>query len=430
MKLRHALLAATLVASPLVLALPAQAAGSDTGTGLRIDGFASVEAGGGWSEGTVTVRNDTDAAVTDQHLVLYVGSRMLGVDQVAAEYADGAASTWQPVRLVDQDLGAKPSGHQGVAADLTGAPVELPPHSAHTFKLRFKLLQSAHMGPFDDVDLMAFLAPTFGKDGQAKDWTAQAPVKGVRTTGLTTAIDGLPAAIPADGKPHPFTVSVRTANRFDWHLDGAVFFLWAGQGFGSMDGPAACDARLELQDPKDGSWHHVGLGARGLDGQGVDLAAYGAGPVDDRVINARITLGAGFRTSADARLGFGHFPGAGSTLFWAEQKVAATPVAGAPACVDPNAPAPKPTASTAPTAAPTSPAPAAPSVAPVAAVTAQPSATASASPRAATGLAGTTGRTELADTGAPDVTVPTVLGGVLLAVGAAAVTVARRARRS
>ncbi|MFJ3787925.1 hypothetical protein [Kitasatospora sp. NPDC090091] len=423
MRLRHALLAATLVASPLVLALPAQAAGSDTKPGIRFDGFASVEAGGGWSEGTVTVKNDADAAVTGQHVVLYFGSEMLGLDQVAAEYADGAAGTWQPVKLVDQDLGARPSGYQGVAADLTGAPVELQPHSAHTFKLRFKLLQSAHMGPFNDVNLQAYLAPTFGQDGQAKDWTAQTGTS-VRTTGLTTALNGLPGSIPADGKAHPFTATVKTANKFDWHLDRAVFFLWAGQGFGSMDGPAACDAQLELQDPKDGSWHRVGMAARGLDGSDVDLVRYGTGPVDNRVINARITLGANFKTSADARLGFGHVPGAGSTLFWAEQKVAATPVAGAPACVDPNAPAPKPTATT---PAPTTPAP---SVAPVAAVTASPTATASASPRAATGNAGTTGRTELADTGAPDVTVPTALGAGLLAVGAAAITVARRARRS
>ncbi|GAA2793671.1 hypothetical protein RMN57_20475 [Kitasatospora sp. CM 4170] len=428
MRLRHALLAATLVASPLVLALPAQAAGSDAEPGVQIDGFSTVEAGGGWSEGTVTVRNDADAAVTGQHLVLYFGSRMLGLDQVAAEYADGAAGTWQPVKLVDQDLGAKPGGHQGVAADLTGAEVELQPHSVHTFKLRFKLLQSAHTGPEIDVSLDAYLAPTFGRDGLARDWTAQAS-KQVGTTGLTTAVNGLPGSVPADGKAHPFTVSIKTANKFDWHLDRALFFLWAGQGVGSTEGPAACDAQLELQDPKDGSWHQVGLAARGLEGRDVDLARYGTGPVDNRVINARLTLGANFKTSADARLGFGQFPGAGPVLFWAEQKLAATAVAGAPACVDPNAPAPKPTATT---PAPTAPAPAtaAPSVAPAAAVTASPTATASAAPRAATGNAGTTGRTELADTGAPDVTVPTVLGAGLLAVGAAAITVARRARRS
>ncbi|MGW4898251.1 hypothetical protein ACWEQL_39325 [Kitasatospora sp. NPDC004240] len=404
------MLAAALVASPLALTLPAQAAGSGAEPTIRLGGFTSVEAGGSWSEGTVTVRNDADAPVTEQHVLLYFGSQMLGLDQVAAEYADGASGTWQPVKLVAQYLGASPEGYQGVATDLTGAAVELKPHSSHTYKLRFKLLQSTHVGPIFNVGLQAFLAPTLDKDGQAKNWTARADAS-VTTTGLTTTISGLPEAIPADGRAHPFTVSIRTANKFDWHLGRALFFLWAGQGHGSMDGPAACDVRLELQDPKDGSWHGVGLAARGWDERDIDLAKYGTGPVDDRVLNARITLGANFKTSADATLGFGAFAGPDESLFWIERKVVSTAVAGAPACVDPNVPAPTATAP-----APTTTAPA---VVPAAAVTATPTV----APAAATG------DVELADTGAPDVGLPTALGAGLLAVGAAAITLARRARR-
>ncbi|MFH8386746.1 hypothetical protein ACH4E7_38505 [Kitasatospora sp. NPDC018058] len=91
MRLRHAILTASLIASPLALSLPAQAAGQDKDHSIAVDGFASVEAGGGWSEGTVTVKNDADAPYSGQHLVLYFGSEMLGVDQVAAEYADGTS---------------------------------------------------------------------------------------------------------------------------------------------------------------------------------------------------------------------------------------------------------------------------------------------------------------------------------------------------
>ncbi|MFH8386745.1 LPXTG cell wall anchor domain-containing protein [Kitasatospora sp. NPDC018058] len=100
------------------------------------------------------------------------------------------------MKLVDQDLGAKPAGHQGVATDLTGAGIDVQPHASHTFKLRFKLVQSTHEGPYQDVELQAFLAPAMGANGQAKDFTARAVGKNVKTTGLTTATTAA-AAKPA-----------------------------------------------------------------------------------------------------------------------------------------------------------------------------------------------------------------------------------------
>ncbi|MFE2728450.1 PKD domain-containing protein [Kitasatospora sp. NPDC059327] len=330
------------------MSLPAHAADPEKDHSVQIDGFASVEVGGGWSEGTVTVKNDADAAYSGQHLVLYFGSQMLGVDQVVAEYGDGADGGWQPVNLMDQDLGGVPAGHQGVAADLTGAGIDVAAHSARTFKLRFKLVQSAFEGPsYRDVAVEAFLAPALGANGQAQDWTARTG-KGVLTTGLTTAVNGLPTAVPADGKPHPFQVSIKTANGFDWHLTKASFFLWAGQGNGSMYGPADCDAELDVQDPKDGSWHKVRLGAAGLDERDVDLTKWATGPVDNRVINARLTLGGNFKTDTDAELGFGYFPGDGPVHFWTEQPISATPVPGAPECVDPASAAIQPALSLTP----------------------------------------------------------------------------------
>ncbi|MFF2081781.1 LPXTG cell wall anchor domain-containing protein [Kitasatospora sp. NPDC058162] len=412
MRFRPVILAASLIASPLALALPAQAAGPDKEHSLTVGGFTSVEAGGGWSEGTVTVKNDADAPYSGQHLVLYFGTEMLGTDQITAEYADGASGAWKPVKLVDQDLGAKPAGHQGVATDLTGAGIDVQPHASRTFKLRFKLVQSTHEGPYSNVTVEPFLAPALGADGQAKDFTVRGPGWGVKTTGLTTAVTGLPKDVPADGKPHAFQVSIKTANGFDWHLTTAAFFLWAGQKYGSMNGPAACDAQMDVQDPKDGSWHKVGMQAGGAEGELVDLTKWATGPVDDRVLNARVTLGKNFKTDTDASLGFGQFGGADQTLFWVTQPITATPVDGAPECLGQSTPAPAPTT-------------AAPAAVPAAAVT---TAVSAAKPAATTTdtAATTGGGAELADTGSDGAGLTAGIAGALLAVGGAAVVLTRR----
>ncbi|MFE5580453.1 hypothetical protein [Kitasatospora sp. NPDC056531] len=415
-------MAASLIASPIALSLPAQAAGPDKEHSVQVDGFTSVEAGGGWSEGTVTVKNDADAPYGGQHLVLYLGSEMLGTDQVVAEYADGASGSWQPVKLVNQAMSNQPTGYEGVAADLTGAGIDVQPHAARTFKLRFKLVQSKHEGPWEDVSLHAMLAAGLDAKGQVKDWTATTQ-KTVKTTGLTTTVTGLPKDVPADGKPHAFQVSIKTANGFDWHLTQASFFVWAGQKYGSGPGPAACDAQVDVQDPKDGSWHKVGTAAAGVDGQDVNLTKWATGPADNRVLNARITLGRNFKTDKDASLGFGYYPGAGPMLFWAMQPFAATPVEGAPECVNPDAPAPAPTATTPASTAPV--ATSAPAVVPVAAPT---TASATTAPAVAS-AAGTGDRSELADTGSSGLGLTTGVAGALLAAGGAAVVLARRTRR-
>ncbi|MER5349676.1 hypothetical protein ABT093_05010 [Kitasatospora sp. NPDC002551] len=431
MRIRHVLMAAALVASPIALTAPAaQAAGGDRAFSLRMDGLASVEPGGGWSEGSVTVRNDTDKLSVDEHLLIVIGSQWLGPDQVVVEYADGASGAWQPVKLTAQDLGGGTGGYEGVAADVTGAAVELQPHAERTFKLRFKVVQTKHRGPAVDIGFETFLAPRFSQGGQVAERVAEA-ARIVRVNGLTTTIEGLPKSIPADGRPHPFKVSIKTANNFDWHITTASFFLWAGQGVGSMEGPAACDAEVDVQDPKDGSWHRVDLGAVGMTGGTVDVAKWATGPVDNKVLNARITLGKNFKLDpSDPKLGFGYFPGAGPVLFWTTERLATTPVDGAPDCVNPNAPVPSARPSTTPSITPSA-APstaAAPSAAPSKA--ASPTATPTVVKAAAKPSPTTTAdrRTELADTGSSPA-VPAGIAAALLAVGAAALALVRRARR-
>ncbi|MFF2352022.1 hypothetical protein ACFVVL_19865 [Kitasatospora sp. NPDC058115] len=438
MRIRHALMAAALVASPIALTAPAaQAAGSDPARSIRMDGFASVEPGGGWSEGSVTVRNDTDQVSAD-HVLVYFGSEMIGVDEIVAEYADGASGAWQPLKLTAQDLGGKTGGHEGTAADLTGAGVEVQPHAERIFKLRFKLVQTERRGPATDFGVEAFIGPRLGTGGQAEEWVSRTG-RVAKVNGLTTTIEGLPKSIPADGRPHPFKVSIKTANTFDWHLTTASFFLWAGQGVGSMEGPPACDAQVDVQDPKDGSWHRVGLGAVGMVGGTVDVAKWAAGPVDHKVLNARITLGRNFKLgSSDPELGFGYYPGAGPVTFWTTQPVATTPVDGAPDCVNPDAPTPsvRPTTTTTTTAAPapTATGSVAPSAAPSASTA--PSATPSATPSVVKAAAkpsptATGGRqSELADTGSSGSLATAGIAAALLAVGAAAVALTRRARRA
>lgn len=422
-------MAAALVASPLALVVPAQAAPGASPHSVRIDGFASVEPGGGWSEGTLTVKNDADQAATAEHLVVYIGSQQLGVDQVVAEYADGESGAWQPVKLVAQDLGGGTGGHEGTAADLTGAAVEVQPHAARTFKLRLKLVQSAQPGPVTDLDLEAFLTPAFGRDGQAGEWVSRTG-KTVKVTGLSTTIEGLPKPVPADGKPHAFKVSIKSANGFDWHLRAPSFFLWAGQEVGSMEGPAACDARVEVQDSRDGSWHKVPLGAVGMVGGSVDTTKWASGPVGNRSLDVRITLGKNFKVNTqDSKLAFGYYPGAGPVLLWTEQALSTTPVDGAPACVDTDAASPAATGTPSKAATPAATTPAATPAAATPSATKAAVTPAAVTPTAAKPSPAKAAGPELADTGSSDPVVPAAVAATLLAVGGAALVLTRRARR-
>ncbi|MFC9330439.1 hypothetical protein [Kitasatospora sp. NPDC057015] len=399
MKISHALMAAALVSSPLALAVPAQA--EDPDRTLAFSAFTALQAGGGWSEGSITVTNKAAAEYDSQHLVLEFGAQQeIGADDLKVEFADGSTpDSWHAAPLVAMDLGGSTNGHEGLAADLTGATVKVAPHATHTFKIRIKLLQTSHRALVTDLSLQGHLAAGLDRTGQAKDWTVQASGGNVPLTGLDVALSGLPKAIPADGKAHPFQVTIKTANGFDWHLTKASFFLYTGDG---VKQPTACDAEIDVQNPADGSWHRVGLEAVAMDEGDVDLTKWGTGPVDNRTFNARIALGKGYTSTSSTSIGFGFYPGAGPNHFWTMAGFAATPVNGAPACLD-LAAAPAASPSAAASAAATKPAPA------------KASAAASSAPLAETGSDGT------------GLTVGIATG--LLAVGATVVVAARRRGR-
>ncbi|MFE4599504.1 hypothetical protein ACFRKE_01440 [Kitasatospora indigofera] len=191
----------------------------------------------------------------------------------------------------------------------------------------------------------------------------QASGGNVPLTGLDVALSGLPKAIPADGKAHSFQVTIKTANAFDWHLTKASFFLYTGDG---VKQPTACDAEIDVQNPADGSWHRIGLEAVAMDEGDVDLTKWATGPVDNRTLNARIALGKGYTSTASTSIGFGFYPGAGPNHFWTMTGFAATPVDGAPACLDLAAPAASPSAAASTTTKKPAPAKASASSAPLA----------------------------------------------------------------
>ncbi|GAA1248816.1 hypothetical protein GCM10009665_44640 [Kitasatospora nipponensis] len=417
MKIRHALVASAVLISSAALAAPAAQAGT-SGESTSFTGFSSLQAGGPWAEGTVTVANTSAVEDTTNHLVLTLGADQLALDQVAMQYADGPADSWKPLALSAADSGSVQ--YAGGTVDLTGAPLDLKPGASHTFRLRIQLPQTAQQEIDQDLQLRGVLAPDLAS---ARTSSTAAGYLNLKVGGLGVQVVGLPAPIPADGRAHPFQVRITTANGFDWHLDRASFFVWAGQGVGQMSGPSACDAEIDVQDPATKAWHKVGMQAAGFDGNDVDLVKWATGPVSDRVVNARISVGKNFKVNtADSTLGFGYYPGEGPNYFWASQKLAVAPAADALDCVNPDAPAPG--ASAAPVAATT---PAAASATPSAAHgSAKASAPATASHQAS---AAASGGGELASTGSSGTGTIAGLGAALLAAGAGVMLLMRRRGR-
>ncbi|PYC87576.1 hypothetical protein C7C46_04055 [Streptomyces tateyamensis] len=262
-----------------------------------------------------------------------------------------------------------------------------------------------------DIPVYAALSRTVA-DSMRSDKAAAWAQLNVKPGGLTTTISGLPAQIPLDGKPHPFQVSIKTANHFDWHLTKASFLVFAGQGIAGADaGPSACDGEVDVQDPATGVWHKVGTKIAGGEDNDVDLVKWATGPVDNRVLNARISLGKNWKSNPKgAELSFGYYPGEGPNYFWTTQTFTTTQVAGAPDCVSHDGSA----------AGTPSPAPAAATTAGTAATTG--SATATATPAA-------TGGKELASTGSSGSGLIAGAGAALLAAGAGVLVLMRRRGR-
>lgn len=326
-------------------------------------------------------------------------------EQLQFQIRTGTTGPWAdaPVTWVKEGNGTSSPAYRATW-DFTGAALDLAPKSDRVYQIRSRRLPTQHeTAPFSTSFEVALTAHR-SANGMPGDFTARAQA-GVAPDGLTTRIKGLPATIPADGKTRQFQIHVTTANHADWEIDTGAFFIWQGQRYGEMSGPKKCDAEVDVLDAATHTWHRVGLGAVASD-QGDVKLSWGTGPVYDRTLTARITLGAAFKTSSDGRIGFGYFPGSGDLdNFWTEQKLAATPVAGAPSCVKPG---------TAPVTATTEP-------------SAEPTATVSAdSSVAPDGGAGT----PLAATGGgSDAGLLTGVGAGLLALGGAAFAFTRRGRR-
>ncbi|WP_280668280.1 MULTISPECIES: hypothetical protein [unclassified Kitasatospora] len=185
--------------------------------------------------------------------------------------------------------------------------------------------------------------------------------RSIAITGLSVSFVGLPDVVPQDGKPHEFQVSVKSANHIDWKLPAASFKVWTGtspgSGYLNPGTFGACDAEIDVRDPATKSWHRINAG--GIPGdqntKDVDLARDATGPVDDRVIDARITLGRNFKNKPDnVLLSFGDDVHPGVSIFDTARDFHSAVVAGAPDCVNPNA---VDTVATSTTATPTKPSP-------------------------------------------------------------------------
>ncbi|MEU6855030.1 hypothetical protein ABZ901_34515, partial [Actinacidiphila alni] len=321
----------------------------DYGKYVTIDGPKGLEVGGGWGVWTVDAKNPNAVADTTDHLA-FNAEGPTGANQLEFQIRAGTTRAWKDAPTKWANIGTAAHPHYLASFDFTGAALGLAPHSDTTFQVRARQIPTKDATDPFAVGFSAVLTPQLGADGQPGDFLARAYVP-VAPQGLTTTFKGLPTTVPADGRTRQFQVRISTANKADWHLGKASFFLWQGEKNGTKGTPSACDAEVDVLDSATHTWHKVGLIPAGIDERSVDLS-WATGPAYDRTLTARITLGAGYRTDKNPSIGFGYYPGSGEPdYFWASQKLAATPVAGAPTCVKPGSVTDTPTST--PSAAPT-----------------------------------------------------------------------------
>jgi len=327
-----AALAATLVlgtTGAAMAATPQQAA-----VAIGITGPRGLQVDGAWGTWTIQAKNPSAVKDTTDRLQFAVSG---GDDprQFQFQIRSGTTGAWTSVPVQWTEMSTNPALRlfAGYFDFLKGGTLDLAAHSVRTFQVRARqVATSAETDPFDS-SFEAILTPTANVLwGGAR--TAQAS-SGVAPEGLTTTITGLPTNIPADGKTRLFQIHIATANHADWNIPNAGFFIWQGQKYGTMNGPKACDAEVDVLDPTTHRWHRVGLEAAGLNQESVDLLHWATGPGYDRTVTARITLGAGFNAQAgQSSLSFGYFPGSGAPdYFWTGQKLTSNHVKGARTCV-------------------------------------------------------------------------------------------------
>ncbi|WP_020557372.1 hypothetical protein [Embleya scabrispora] len=231
-----------------------------------------------------------------------------------------------------------------VRGDLApAAGLDIPAGYDHTWRVRVRLLQVATQGPTSDLGVGLFVAKGWTPDGNSYEGLEGDGRSMLRVAGLETSYTGLPKQIPADAKPHEFQVHIKTRNNADWHLTYPSSF---GMDLDrSMSGTSACDARIEVKDPQ-GTWHKVKNSAEGMIGGDVDLAKWATGPVDHKVLQARISIGGGYATPTNHMIGFGYYPGAGPNNYYEIAKFTTTAVPGAAKCAGNESPAPTTSPST------------------------------------------------------------------------------------
>ncbi|WP_143172456.1 hypothetical protein [Actinacidiphila paucisporea] len=334
-RLKAALAAASVLAATLLLGTAGTASADvpieDYGKYVTIDGPQGLEVGGDWGVWTLHAKNPNGVADSKDHLVFNAFSSS-DEQQLQFQVRTGTGGAWTDPQVQWSQMSSWANDPQYLASiDVTGAALDLAPHADTVYQLRARRLATGTKTEPFETGFSAFLTPQRSPDGQPGAWIAQAGVN-VAPLGLTTTLQDLPTAIPADGRARQFTVHMTTANQADWHLGTASFFLWQGQGVGRDQGPSTCDAELDVLDSATGTWHQVGLGVAGVNAYTVDLG-WAKGTAYDRTLTARITLGGGFKATGDASIGFGYYPGSGETdYFWEQQPLSTSNVSGAPAC--------------------------------------------------------------------------------------------------
>ncbi|MFJ8746522.1 LPXTG cell wall anchor domain-containing protein [Embleya sp. NPDC127516] len=387
-------MSAAVIAVPLCVfapASPASALALPDGA-VTVEFPNAAEYAGGWTEGTIRLTNKTGTSLTGVHpyLSLQGASYDPAVpSSVLVEVADGPGAPWKP--LATRTIGEL----RDVRGDLApAAGMDLPAGYDHTWRVRVRLLQVATEGPTSDMGVGVFVAKGSTSNGNYVDLQGDGRTM-LRVSGLETSYTGLPKEFPADAKPHEFQVHLKTRNKADWHLSRASFGMDLDR---AMSGTSACDARIEVKDPQ-GVWHKVKNEAAGRSELDVDVAKWATGPVDHKVLQARISIGGGYATPTNHWIAFGYYPGAGPNNYYEKADFTTVTVSGAPKCAGDAT-------TTTPTTAPSTPATAAP-------------------------VPPAQGKPELAETGDDNGNTATLLGvaGVLALAAGAGTTFAVRRRR-
>lgn len=339
MRLTRLLIAAA-VALPACAVMTSSASASadpwlDGSVKVSLPGAVTVK--GDWAQGTLTVANPGSTTLTGQH-VFWDISTMDWTDPMPAgsvlmDWADGSGDTWHRAPLkVLYPFGSKPSEWRyPVNLHWRMGPADgwtLKPHTSHTYRIRLSMPQSTMTEPIHRLGAGARLGG--GSDGEGgPSALVGRETAGLAVRGMVPKVLGLPATVPVDRRAVGFTLDIRTQHKADWRLKEAGFGLDAGW---SDKNPPACDARIEIRDPVLGTWNPVGTNTF-LPGKMTALNRWATGPVDHRVVTARLLLGGNF-TAGKHQLSAGEYPGVGPNTFFPTANFTATRPTGAkPACL-------------------------------------------------------------------------------------------------